>query len=159
MENLYPPIEPYRHGWLDVGDGHEIYFEESGNPEGKPCVFVHGGPGGVAVDAAGNAIATTGLWARPIRFDHAPRLYRQISSGGYHACALRADATVDCWGPHQSRWRGDPVGTYSKVAAGRDLAGADDPLEIGNAPLRGLLRVESGWLLQRSRCSPTSPLA
>jgi proline iminopeptidase len=29
-----------------VGDGHEIYFEESGNPEGKPCVFVHGGPGG-----------------------------------------------------------------------------------------------------------------
>lgn len=46
MEFLYPPIEPRHHGWLDVGDGHEIYFEESGNPEGKPCVFVHGGPGG-----------------------------------------------------------------------------------------------------------------
>ena len=46
MEFLYPPIEPRHHGWLNVGDGHEIYFEESGNPEGKPCIFVHGGPGG-----------------------------------------------------------------------------------------------------------------
>ena len=52
MEHMYPPIEPYRHGWLDVGDGHEIYFEESGNPEGKPCVFVHGGPGGGSSPAA-----------------------------------------------------------------------------------------------------------
>ena len=46
MEFLYPSIEPRHHSWLDVGDGHEIYFEESGNPDGKPCVFVHGGPGG-----------------------------------------------------------------------------------------------------------------
>jgi len=52
MEHLYPPIEPFHHGWLDVGDGHEIYFEESGNPEGKPCVFVHGGPGGGSSPAA-----------------------------------------------------------------------------------------------------------
>ena len=46
MTSLYPLVEPSRHGWLDVGDGHEIYWEESGNPDGKPCVFVHGGPGG-----------------------------------------------------------------------------------------------------------------
>ncbi|MBL3685992.1 prolyl aminopeptidase [Leucobacter zeae] len=43
---LYPPIEPYTHGMLDVGDGHEIYWEVCGNPEGKPAVFLHGGPGG-----------------------------------------------------------------------------------------------------------------
>jgi proline iminopeptidase len=43
---LYPPIEPRRTGWLDVGDGHELYWEESGNPDGKPVVFLHGGPGG-----------------------------------------------------------------------------------------------------------------
>jgi proline iminopeptidase len=43
---LYPEIEPYRTGFLDVGDGHTIYFEESGNPGGKPVVFLHGGPGG-----------------------------------------------------------------------------------------------------------------
>ncbi|MGK4003422.1 prolyl aminopeptidase [Sorangium sp. So ce1036] len=43
---LYPEIEPYRAGRLRVSDLHEIYFEESGNPRGKPVVFVHGGPGG-----------------------------------------------------------------------------------------------------------------
>jgi proline iminopeptidase len=43
---LYPEIEPYRTGTLRVSDLHEIYYEESGNPEGKPAVFVHGGPGG-----------------------------------------------------------------------------------------------------------------
>lgn len=42
----YPPIEPYDSGYLDVGDGHEIYYEQSGNPAGKPALFVHGGPGG-----------------------------------------------------------------------------------------------------------------
>jgi proline iminopeptidase len=42
----YPPLEPYRTGRLPVGNGHELYFEESGNPKGKPVVFVHGGPGG-----------------------------------------------------------------------------------------------------------------
>lgn len=43
---LYPPIEPHRSGMLDVGDGHQIYYEECGNPHGKPVVFLHGGPGG-----------------------------------------------------------------------------------------------------------------
>jgi proline iminopeptidase len=42
---LYPAIEPIRHGELDVGDGHVIYWEECGNPAGKPAVFLHGGPG------------------------------------------------------------------------------------------------------------------
>jgi proline iminopeptidase len=42
---LYPPIEPFRHGYLRVSDVHEIYYEESGNPAGKPAVFLHGGPG------------------------------------------------------------------------------------------------------------------
>ena len=46
MDALYPDIEPYRTGRLPVGDGHDLYFEESGNPAGKPVVFIHGGPGG-----------------------------------------------------------------------------------------------------------------
>jgi len=41
----YPPIEPYDSGYLSVGDGHEIYYEQAGNPRGKPALFVHGGPG------------------------------------------------------------------------------------------------------------------
>lgn len=43
---LYPAIEPNRSGWLRVSDLHEIYWEESGHPDGKPVVFLHGGPGG-----------------------------------------------------------------------------------------------------------------
>ncbi len=43
---LYPPIEPYAHGRLEVGDGQQVYWEECGNPRGKPAVFLHGGPGG-----------------------------------------------------------------------------------------------------------------
>ncbi len=43
---LYPPIEPYNTGRLQVSPVHEIYFEESGNPSGKPVIFLHGGPGG-----------------------------------------------------------------------------------------------------------------
>lgn len=43
---LYPEIQPHRTGRLKVSRLHEIYFEESGNPKGKPAIFVHGGPGG-----------------------------------------------------------------------------------------------------------------
>lgn len=43
---LYPPVEPHARGHLDVTGGHRIYFEVSGNPDGVPVVFVHGGPGG-----------------------------------------------------------------------------------------------------------------
>ncbi|MFG1922393.1 prolyl aminopeptidase [Cryptosporangium sp. NPDC048952] len=46
MRTLYPPLEPNRTGMLDVGDGHSVYWEESGAPSGKPVVFLHGGPGG-----------------------------------------------------------------------------------------------------------------
>ncbi|MDO6455316.1 prolyl aminopeptidase [Neptunomonas phycophila] len=46
MRILYPDIHPYKEQMLDVGDGHSIYIEESGNAEGLPVLFVHGGPGG-----------------------------------------------------------------------------------------------------------------
>ena len=42
---LYPPLEPFKTGVLDTGDGHQIYWELCGNPQGKPAVFLHGGPG------------------------------------------------------------------------------------------------------------------
>jgi proline iminopeptidase len=43
---LYPAIDPYQTGMLDVGDGHHLYWELCGHPDGKPVVFLHGGPGG-----------------------------------------------------------------------------------------------------------------
>ena len=43
--DLFPETSPYQSGYLPVGDGHVIYWEEVGNPRGKPAVFLHGGPG------------------------------------------------------------------------------------------------------------------
>ncbi len=45
MKVRYPPIEPYRTGFLSVSSEHTLYFEECGNPKGVPVVFLHGGPG------------------------------------------------------------------------------------------------------------------
>jgi proline iminopeptidase len=45
MRFIYPPVEPYDEGMLEVGDGHRIRWEVSGNPAGRPAVFLHGGPG------------------------------------------------------------------------------------------------------------------
>lgn len=46
MRTYYPPIEPYETGFLEVGDGHRLYWERSGTRGAKPAVFLHGGPGG-----------------------------------------------------------------------------------------------------------------
>lgn len=45
MDDLYPPIQPHESGLLDVGDDNLVYWEVCGNPDGKPAVVVHGGPG------------------------------------------------------------------------------------------------------------------
>jgi proline iminopeptidase len=84
---LYPEIQPYRMGHLRVPDGHQIYWEECGNPRGKPAVFVHGGPG-------------AGADARSRRFFD-PRRYRIVvfdqrgcGRSRPHA-SLRANTTWD----------------------------------------------------------------
>ncbi len=46
MAELHPEREPYAEYSLDVGDGHVLHIEESGNPDGKPVIVLHGGPGG-----------------------------------------------------------------------------------------------------------------
>lgn len=45
MAEQFPPIEPYESGMLDTGDGHQVYWECVGNPDGKPALYLHGGPG------------------------------------------------------------------------------------------------------------------
>src|SRR6185436_6909766 len=45
MNMLYPEIEPFDQGMLDVGDGNLVYWEVCGNPKGKPALVIHGGPG------------------------------------------------------------------------------------------------------------------
>ncbi|GAB7303796.1 hypothetical protein MAFF212519_16610 [Clavibacter michiganensis] len=46
MQSLFPEIDPHDTGMLDVGDGQLLHWEVSGNPDGIPVVFLHGGPGG-----------------------------------------------------------------------------------------------------------------
>lgn len=46
LREFYPAIEPYNKGFLKVSELHNLYYEEVGNPQGKPIVFLHGGPGG-----------------------------------------------------------------------------------------------------------------
>ena len=44
-QHSYPPIEPFETGTLQVDEPHKLYWEQCGNPEGDPILFLHGGPG------------------------------------------------------------------------------------------------------------------
>ncbi|MGE4327297.1 MAG: prolyl aminopeptidase, partial [Pseudodonghicola sp.] len=46
LREFYPEIEPYETGFMEVGDGHSVYYERVGTPGARPAVFLHGGPGG-----------------------------------------------------------------------------------------------------------------
>ncbi|HXH30811.1 MAG TPA: prolyl aminopeptidase [Bacteriovoracaceae bacterium] len=67
MRDFYPEIEPYHSSFLKVSDLHSIYYEEVGNPQGRPIVFVHGGPGG-GVDPTARRFFDPKVW-RIILFD------------------------------------------------------------------------------------------
>jgi len=45
MNEIYPEISPYNHFFIDVGDKHQLYIEQCGNPKGQSILFLHGGPG------------------------------------------------------------------------------------------------------------------
>lgn len=88
MPDLYPALEPYESGRLDVGDGHTLYWETCGNPEGKPAVVLHGGPGSGCTS-----------WHRRL-FDPARYrivLYDQRNCGRStpHACTPDVDLTAN----------------------------------------------------------------
>ena len=67
MREFYPEIEAYQSGHLQVSDLHSIYYEQVGNPNGKPIVFVHGGPGG-GVDPSMRRFFDPKVW-RIVLFD------------------------------------------------------------------------------------------
>lgn len=66
-KSLFPKIEPHKKGSLDTGDGHKVYFEECGNPDGIPILFFHGGPG-AGCDAKDRRYFNPKKW-RGILFD------------------------------------------------------------------------------------------
>jgi proline iminopeptidase len=84
----YPPIEPYDRGLLDVGDGNLVYWEVCGNPDGKPGLVVHGGPGSGC--GAGNRRFFDPERYRLVLFDQ-----RGCGRSTPHASDLAADMTVN----------------------------------------------------------------
>lgn len=88
MADLYPPTSPYDSGFLDTGDGNRIYYEQLGNPDGKPALSVHGGPG------AGASRQPARVWDpecyRLIRFDQ-----RNCGRSTPHAADPAADMSLN----------------------------------------------------------------
>ncbi|MFV5998266.1 prolyl aminopeptidase [Streptomyces sp. NPDC056231] len=88
MTSPYPPYEPYDRGMLDTGDGNRIYWDVSGNPDGKPAVNLHGGPG------AGGGAKPISAWDperyRVIRFDQ-----RNCGRSTPHAADPAADMSLN----------------------------------------------------------------
>lgn len=78
MDGFYPPVEPYNHGFLLVDGGHSIYWEECGNPDGVPILYVHGGPG-VGCDEKDRRLLDPKKW-RIILFDQRGS-YRSVPFG------------------------------------------------------------------------------
>ena len=117
---LYPALEPFDSGYLSVSGLHEIYYEQCGNPRGKPAVFLHGGPGG-------------GGDATPRRFFD-PARYRIVlldQRGCGRSRPARRASRKHHLGPHR-RHRGAPRETGHRALAGvRRLLG-----QHAVAPLR-----------------------
>lgn len=88
MTDLYPPTLPYDSGFLDTGDGNRVYYEQLGNPEGKPAVSLHGGPG------SGAPQRPTRAWDparyRLVRFDQ-----RNCGRSTPHASDPAADMSLN----------------------------------------------------------------
>mmetsp|Transcript_7774 Transcript_7774/g.19852 ORF Transcript_7774/g.19852 Transcript_7774/m.19852 type:complete len:368 (-) Transcript_7774:136-1239(-) len=158
---LYPPCEPFRTGWMRTADNeHQIYFEECGNPNGKPALFLHGGP------AAGFA---------PVHrrfFD--PRTYRivlldQRSAGKskpsasltnnttWHLVAdleqLREHLNIEAWHTvYGGSWGSTLALAYAQ----------SHPSRVKSMVLRGVFlfgRADMNWLFQKGGASDFFPEA
>jgi len=88
MVDLYPPTDPYDSGFLDTGDGNRIYYEQLGNPAGKPAVQLHGGPGSGA--SRRPAIGWDPECYRLVRFDQ-----RNCGRSTPHASDPAADMSLN----------------------------------------------------------------
>ena len=144
----YAPIEPYRTGMLTVSELHSIYFEESGNPNGKAVVFLHGGPGG-GTDAKMRQYFDPALY-RIVLFDQ-----RGCGQSTPHASlednttwhlvsdieALREHLGIDAWQVFGGSWGSTLALAYAVT----------HPRRVTELVLRGIFlaqRQEISWLYQ-----------
>ncbi len=148
LRRLYPSIEPYEHGMLNVGDGHSIYFERVGTPGGTPAMFLHGGPGG-GISAAHRRLFD------PARYDVLLFDQRGCGRSVPHACVeanttwhlvadierLRAHLGVEKWVVLGGSWGSTLALAYAQA----------HPERISALILRGvytLTRAEIDWFYQ-----------
>ena len=148
QRSLYPSIEPYATGMLDVGDGHSIYYERVGTPGAKPAVFLHGGPGsGISTDHR--------RLFDPARYDLLLFDQRGCGRSTPHACLdanttwhlvddierLRALAGVEKWLVFGGSWGSTLALAYAETHADR----------VSELILRGVYtatRAEIEWYYQ-----------
>lgn len=130
----YPPLEPRASGMLEVGDGQQIYWEECGNPEGIPAVFVHGGPGGGCSPAHRRLFDPERY--RIVLFDqrgcgrslpHAWEPEADLSANTtWHLVAdmeaLRTHLGIERWLVHGGSWGSTLALAYAQTHPGRVLA-------------------------------------
>jgi proline iminopeptidase len=148
MRTLYPEIEPYDTGSLAVDDRHTLYYEQCGNPDGKPVVLLHGGPGGGCSDK--------------MRRFHDPRKYRMVlfdqrgagrstphadlvDNTTWHLVAdieeLREHLGIDTWQVFGGSWGSTLALAYAQRHPGR----------VSELVLRGIFmlrRWELAWFYQ-----------
>ena len=147
-KELYPPIEPFDSGYLAVGDGHEIYYEQCGNPRGKPAVFVHGGPGAGGdanarrfFDPAGYRIVVFDQRGAGRSLPHASL----IANTTWHLVAdielLRRHLNIERWLVFGGSWGSTLALAYAEA----------HPAAVTELVLRGIFllrRVELQWFYQ-----------
>lgn len=116
MTDLYPRIEPYAAGMLEVGDGNQLYWETCGNPDGMPAVVLHGGPG--SGSHAGHRRLFDPARYRIVLFDqrncgrslpHAARDTTDLSANTTHHLIadiemLRCELGIDRWLVYGNSW-------------------------------------------------------
>jgi proline iminopeptidase len=149
LRGFYPEIEPHRSGMLEVSSPHRIYWEQSGNPQGKPVVFVHGGPGG-GTDPKQRRFFDPAKY-RIVLFDQ-----RGCGKSTPHAClednttwhlvsdleALRAELGIERWQVFGGSWGSTLALAYAQR----------HPQRVSELVLRGIFmlrRWELEWFYQQ----------
>jgi proline iminopeptidase len=149
---LFPENEPIATGWMAAGDGHEVYFETCGSASGKPCVILHGGPGG-AINPTMRRFFDPRRW-RMTLFDQ-----RGCGRSRPHASLernttwtliedierLRVEAGVERWTVFGGSWGSTLALAYA----------ATHPERVSALILRGvflLTRKELDWFYQDGAC-------
>jgi len=145
--DLFPPIEPFAAGRLAVGDGHELAWEQSGNPHGTPVLFLHGGPG-AGVAPAYRRFFDPAFW-RIVLFDQRG-CGRSIPNAGLEANttvhliadieALRRHLGIERWLAFGGSWGSTLALAYGEA----------HPERVSGFVIRGVFlfrREETEWFL------------